>query len=136
MILLLTTVIILLLTTPLFGQNTFKDKQDRYPRVRQARENCEHYIDSLFQTKGLNYPPEEILIVAYKKEQLVDLWARPDTSETFLFIKKYPFTAFSGVLGPKRKQGDLQIPEGFYYINHFNPYSNFHLSMKISLIEL
>ncbi|MGB3341419.1 MAG: DUF4846 domain-containing protein [bacterium] len=125
-------VILFLIPQIIVGQNTFKDEQDRYPRVRQARENCEQSIDSLFRTRGLDYPPAEILIVAYKKEKLVDLWARSDSSEVFLFIKQYPFTAFSGTLGPKRRQGDLQIPEGFYYIDHFNPYSNFHLSMKIS----
>jgi murein L,D-transpeptidase YafK len=128
----LTAVMIFLIPQILAGQNTFKHEQDRYPRVHQARENCEHDIDSFFIAKELNYPPEEILIVAYKKEKLIHLWARSDTSEAFLFIKEYPFTAFSGTLGPKRKQGDLQIPEGFYYISHFNPYSNFHLSMKIS----
>lgn len=128
----LVVVILFIIPQIATGQNIFKDVQNRYPRVRQARENCEYDIDSLFKTRGINYPPEEILIAAYKKERLIHLWARPDTSETFLFIKQYPFTAFSGTLGPKRKQGDLQIPEGFYYINHFNPYSNFHLSMKIS----
>jgi len=132
LILLLTTIFLLFLTSPAVAQNTFKNEQDHFPRVRQARENCEQSIDSIFRAKGLDYPPEEILIVACKKERLVDLWARPDTSEAFFIIKQYPFTAFSGTLGPKRKQGDLQIPEGFYIINHFNPYSNFHLSMKIS----
>lgn len=129
-------VILFIIPQIVTGQNTFKDVQNRYPRVHQARENCEHAIDSLFQTKGINYPPEEILIVAYKRERFIHLWTRSDTSETFLFIKQYPFTAFSGTLGPKRRQGDLQIPEGFYYINHFNPYSNFHLSMKINYPNL
>ncbi|MGB3480311.1 MAG: DUF4846 domain-containing protein [bacterium] len=125
-------VILFLIPQIVAGQNTFKDEQNRYPRVRQARENCEQIIDSLFQIKGLAYPPEEILIIAYKKERLVQLWARPETLKTFLLVKEYPFTAFSGTLGPKRKQGDLQIPEGFYQINHFNPYSSYHLSMKIN----
>lgn len=44
----------------------------------------------------------------------------------------YPFCASSGILGPKRKEGDRQIPEGIYYINHFNPVSNFHLSLGIN----
>jgi murein L,D-transpeptidase YafK len=36
------------------------------------------------------------------------------------------------MLGPKRKEGDLQIPEGIYYVNHFNPLSNFFLSLGIN----
>jgi murein L,D-transpeptidase YafK len=35
-------------------------------------------------------------------------------------------------LGPKRCQGDYQVPEGFYKVNVFNPYSNFHLSLGVS----
>lgn len=119
--------------TPLvFGQTSFKDLQNQYPRVRQAHENCARSIDSLFAKMETSYPPEEICLVAYKKERTLQLWARPETSDTFTFIKQYDFTAFSGQLGPKRQRGDLQIPEGYYHINHFNPYSNFHLSMKIS----
>src|SRR5690606_7945323 len=44
----------------------------------------------------------------------------------------YPICARSGILGPKEKQGDGQVPEGFYYINRFNPVSNFHLSLGIN----
>jgi murein L,D-transpeptidase YafK len=36
------------------------------------------------------------------------------------------------VLGPKRAQGDYQIPEGFYHIDRFNPKSAFHLSLGIN----
>lgn len=38
----------------------------------------------------------------------------------------------SGTLGPKRMEGDYQMPEGFYYINEFKPYSNFHLALGIN----
>ena len=36
------------------------------------------------------------------------------------------------MLGPKRGEGDLQVPEGFYYINDFNPNSKYHLSLGIN----
>jgi murein L,D-transpeptidase YafK len=35
-------------------------------------------------------------------------------------------------LGPKRKEGDGQVPEGFYHINVFNPSSNYYLSLGIN----
>lgn len=116
----------------ILGQKIFRDEQNRSVRVRQARENCREKIDSLFSSMDINYPPDEILIVAYKKEQILELWARSDTLETFVLVTQYPFTSFSGILGPKRKKGDLQIPEGFYHINHFNPFSTFHLSLRIN----
>ncbi|HEY8386947.1 MAG TPA: energy transducer TonB, partial [Parasegetibacter sp.] len=39
-------------------------------------------------------------------------------------------------MGPKRMQGDYQVPEGFYYINEFNPRSSFHLSLGINYPNL
>jgi murein L,D-transpeptidase YafK len=38
----------------------------------------------------------------------------------------------SGTLGPKRMEGDYQMPEGFYYINEFNPNSNYHLALGLN----
>jgi murein L,D-transpeptidase YafK len=35
-------------------------------------------------------------------------------------------------LGPKNKQGDGQVPEGIYYIDRFNPSSNFFLSLGLN----
>ena len=35
-------------------------------------------------------------------------------------------------MGPKRKEGDRQIPEGIYFIDRFNPHSKFHLSLGIN----
>ena len=48
------------------------------------------------------------------------------------WMKKYDFCTTSGRLGPKRIQGDGQIPEGFYRISHFNPKSSFLLSLKVN----
>lgn len=39
-------------------------------------------------------------------------------------------------MGPKRRQGDGQVPEGFYYIDRFNPISNFYLSLGINYPNL
>ena len=46
-------------------------------------------------------------------------------------IKSYPFTGFSGGLGPKLREGDGQIPEGVYAIEYPNPNSQFQLSVKL-----
>lgn len=47
-------------------------------------------------------------------------------------FRTYDFCESSGKLGPKRRAGDFQIPEGFYYINRFNPRSKFHLSLGLN----
>lgn len=116
----------------LFAQSSFKDQQDLWPRVRQARVDRQPAIDSLFNEAGISYPPRRILVVAFKREQSLQLWAKPDRQESFQLIRAYPFTAFSGALGPKRRQGDLQVPEGFYEITHFYPESPFHLALLVS----
>jgi murein L,D-transpeptidase YafK len=37
----------------------------------------------------------------------------------------------SGGLGPKVREGDLQVPEGVYQIDAFNPASRFHLALRV-----
>lgn len=41
--------------------------------------------------------------------------------------------SYSGDFGPKLEVGDLQAPEGFYYVTpeRLNPYSDFHLSFDL-----
>jgi len=36
------------------------------------------------------------------------------------------------VLGPKRAEGDRQVPEGYYFIDDFNPKSDYYLSMLLN----
>ncbi len=103
-----------------------------YDRVEEAEKQHQPHIDSLFDSLGVEYPPERVLIIVYKNEQILQLWIKPDSQENFSPIRDYRFTAYCGSLGPKRKQGDLQIPEGFYKINCFNPNSRFHLALGIN----
>ena len=42
-----------------------------------------------------------------------------------------PILGLSGAPGPKRREGDLQVPEGFYRIDRFNPRSRFYLSLGL-----
>jgi murein L,D-transpeptidase YafK len=62
----------------------------------------------------------------------LSLWARSATNAPWRFIRHYPVLAASGHAGPKLRQGDLQVPEGVYRIEHLNPNSSYHLSMKVS----
>lgn len=110
----------------------FLDKQKNYPRVRQAIAENLGSIQNIFKKKNVSFPPENIYIRAFKFERELELWAQSTHTDTFTYIKKYMFCSSSGKPGPKRKQGDGQIPEGFYYINRFNPASNFYLSLGIN----
>ena len=65
-------------------------------------------------------------------EKIIELWAMSNNDSSFKLIENYEICRMSGVLGPKRKEGDRQVPEGFYYIDRFNPASKFHLSLGIN----
>jgi len=73
-----------------------------------------------------------LFLRAFKKEQVLEVWIKEKGKEEFVLLHTYDFCTTSGVLGPKRREGDLQIPEGVYHINHFNPQSNFYLSLGLN----
>src|SRR5262249_35300639 len=66
----------------------------------------------------------------FKREQVIELWVKK--AGAYHLLKEYAVCAASGDLGPKRRQGDNQVPEGFYTIERFNPMSNFYLSLGLS----
>ena len=74
--------------------------------------------------------PTELTLIGLKNEQLLEVWGKLNGQQ--VHIRTYPFTAFSGRLGPKFREGDGQIPEGIYKISYLNPNSKFHLSMRVN----
>jgi murein L,D-transpeptidase YafK len=115
-----------------FLKGTFQEEQNRYPRVRAARGRAQARLEELFKKVGLAYPPRRIFLRLFKLEAECELWAAGTPTGQLSKIKTYSICALSGELGPKRREGDLQVPEGFYHISAFNPWSNFHLSLKIN----
>lgn len=84
-----------------------------------------------FANEGVSYPPQNIALLAFKQEREIQLWAK-DENTSWRYIHTYPMTAYSGRLGPKLKERDLQIPEGVYRLTTLNPFSSMHLSMMIN----
>ena len=74
--------------------------------------------------------PKEIILVAFKEEQVLEVYSKDYTGTKL--VKRYPFTANSGQLGPKLKDGDRQIPEGIYNVEYLNPNSSYYLSIKVN----
>ena len=85
----------------------------------------------MLASSGVNYPPQEVALLAFKQERHIELWAKNE-NQSWHYIHTYPITAFSGRLGPKLKEYDLQIPEGVYRLTTLNPFSSMHLSMMIN----
>lgn len=78
----------------------------------------------------LHYPLRYVFLRALKGERTLELWAA-DAPGPMSLVRQYPIAAASGGPGPKRRAGDLQVPEGVYRIDRFNPHSRFHLSMGL-----
>ena len=75
--------------------------------------------------------PVKLVIIALKSEKRLELWGQ-DTNGKPFFIKSYPILAASGTAGPKLREGDRQVPEGFYNIESLHPNSHFYLALKIA----
>lgn len=113
-------------------QESFKQTQLKEARVKIAYQHAEDSVKKHFAENHLSMDNFQMFIRAFKKEAVLEVWVKEKNAGTFALLHTYDFCATSGVLGPKRKQGDLQIPEGVYQINHFNPVSNFYLSLGIN----
>ena len=114
------------------NKNDFKNKQLKYQRVKNAYQEKYSEIKSLLATKGVIDGNFLLFIRIFKKEKVMEIWVKGNADHKYRHLIDYPFCANSGMAGPKRKSGDEQIPEGFYFIDRFNPVSNFHLSLGIN----
>jgi murein L,D-transpeptidase YafK len=72
-----------------------------------------------------------ILARIFKEEAEMEIWKKTRDGE-FALLKTYPICRWSGDLGPKKKEGDRQAPEGFYTITpgQMNPASNYYLAFN------
>ncbi len=72
-----------------------------------------------------------ILIRLFKEESEMEVWKKNRDGQ-FALLKTYPVCRWSGDLGPKKKEGDRQAPEGFYTITpgQMNPASNYYLAFN------
>ena len=69
---------------------------------------------------------------SFKYDRQLEVWVKGKADEPFTLFKTYAVCMQSGKTGPKRSEGDFQVPEGFYYINEFNPNSKYHLSLGLN----
>ena len=60
-------------------------------------------------------PSSPTIIRTYKKEAELEIWKMKSNGE-YALLKTYPMCRWSGQLGPKKREGDMQVPEGFYTI--------------------
>lgn len=120
----------LLLLMTLFKTQDIYSLRLEYPRVEQAAQNTQVYWEKTLEEKGLTLPLDQIFIQSFKEEKQLEIWGR--NQGEFHHIKTYPICVVPGKIGPKIRQGDKQVPEGWYQIDSINPKSDFHLSLRIN----
>ena len=77
-------------------------------------------------------PSAPVLIRTYKQEAELEIWKMKCDGQ-YALLKTYPMCRWSGQLGPKMREGDHQVPEGFYTIapGQMNPNSHYYLSFNV-----
>jgi murein L,D-transpeptidase YafK len=110
----------------------FKQSQLKNSKVKQAYDSKWEDLVKDMKAKGIDPDNFDLFIRAFKQEAELEIWLKNKNSQTFTFLKKIPICATSGQLGPKRKEGDGQVPEGIYEISVFNPNSDYFLAVKVN----
>ena len=111
---------------------SFLEYQKTLPRPAEALARKEDTLQKQFAAKKLVWPAKYIYIRSFKYDSQMEVWVKNDVKDPFQLFKTYRICALAGTLGPKRMAGDFQVPEGFYYINEFNPKSNYYLSLGLN----
>jgi murein L,D-transpeptidase YafK len=106
-------------------------------RVAAARTKHGLELRRAFAQAGAVWPPRGVFLRITKAttpqdhKGFVELWAGSPHS-ALVQVRRVPVCASSGVLGPKRRAGDDQVPEGFYEVASLNPTSSYHLALRVS----
>lgn len=115
-----------------FAQNSFVDYQKSFGKVADVFRRKEDTLRKQFAGKKLEWPAKYVYIRSFKYDSELEVWVKSKLDEEFKLFKTYKVCALAGTLGPKRIEGDYQVPEGFYYINEFKPNSTYHLSLGLN----
>ncbi len=111
---------------------SFKVTQQKCAHVKTAYQEKWDGLKAEMQNQGITVTNFEMYLRIFKNDKIVEVWLKSKEKKEYKLFKSYAICASSGDLGPKRKQGDGQVPEGFYHIAAFNPYSSYYLSLGVS----
>ena len=98
-------------------------------RVAQARASQGAGVREAVRAAGLEPPVERLYLRAFKKERELEVWG--GDGGAMKLVRKFPVAGLSGSLGPKRREGDRQVPEGLYVVDRFTPRARFLLSLGL-----
>ena len=109
----------------------FSAKESVEQRLQEYGNAARVRLRPHFDQAKISYPPPRLVFLGIKDEQRLEIYAGGADGK-FRFIRSHPILAASGVVGPKLREGDGQVPEGIYAIESLNPNSSDHLSLRVS----
>ena len=115
-----------------FSQTPVVESPKPVVKMADVFNRMDESLKKEFASKNISWPPKAIYIRSFKYDRQLEVWVKADNKDQYQYLKTYKVCMQSGTFGPKRMEGDYQVPEGFYYINEFNPYSNYHLSLGLN----
>jgi len=115
-----------------FTGGSFKQEKLKYAHVQTAYKEKWVTVKSKLTKAGVDTSHFEIFMRVFKQDKQLQVWARSKSTAQFKLVETYDICASSGTLGPKRKEGDGQVPEGFYQVNAFQAASEFYLAMEVN----
>ncbi len=107
------------------GKKTISDRVSQYGEAARKR------LAPQFANAKVAYPPCGVTLVGLKAERTLQVWVSGNDGK-WTHLHDYPILGISGVLGPKLKEGDMQVPEGLYRVESLNPNSLYHLALRVN----
>ena len=116
----------------LFAQNFVEPRRMTSSRMSELTDKLGDSVKAQFDRQKLAWPPQSMYLRSFKYDRQLELWVKGRSTDPYRLYKTFRVCMQSGTMGPKRMEGDYQVPEGFYHINDFNPNSLFHLSLGLN----
>ena len=101
-------------------------------KTQRARDHHLERIEEDLNRLGMRLG-EPVFLRIFKEEKELEVWMRPGSAEEYSLFRVYPVLQWSGKVGPKRSEGDLQTPEGFYFVSpsRMIPDHRYHLGFDL-----
>ncbi len=93
--------------------------------IARYGEEARELLRAQCKSAGADYPPKRIVLLALKDRKQLLMFAGAGggaaggsggANQRLALVQTFPLVSYSGALGPKLREGDLQIPEGNYRI--------------------
>jgi murein L,D-transpeptidase YafK len=100
-------------------------------RASAAAARVRNDLHAALEKMGLHWG-DPVYLRIFKEERVMEVFVRQRSSGKFLRFRSYGIAQQSGELGPKQREGDRQVPEGFYYADPaaMRPDSDYHLAIN------